>query len=210
MPQIPQLRSNHDDYLTRLMENERRLTPLMEQAARLFLSIINEKIQETSTINTSKLVSLIMALIVLGVLVLEPLFKTNQKNFRELQAAKNKLLKEQKYLSSILSSQTNYVIRIDRSALFTYANAQFLKTFGYEEQELIGQPFQTTIFFKDVQRCQAHCGRMLEESGQDIQALIRKPIRKNNDFLWTEWEFISLQDDSGIVSEIQGIGIECN
>jgi len=201
------LRSNHDEYLTRLMENERRLTPLMEQAAGLFLSIINEKIQETSTINTSKLVSLILALIVLGVLVLEPLFKSNQKNFRELQAAKNKLLKEQKYLSSILSSQTNYVIRIDRSALFTYANAQFLKTFGYEEKELIGQPFQTTIFFKDVQRCQQVADECWKNPGRIYKLLIRKPIRKNDDFVWTEWEFISLQDDSGIVSEIQGIGL---
>ncbi len=202
-----QLRINHDDYLTRLMENERQLSPLMEQAARLFLSIINEKIQETSTINTSKLVSLILALIVLGVLVLEPLFKSNQKNFRELQAAKNKLLKEQKYLSSILSSQTNYVIRIDRSALFTYANAQFLKTFGYEEHELIGQPFQTTIFSKDIQRCQLVADECWKNPGRIYKLLFRKPIRKNNDFVWTEWEFISLQDDSGIVSEIQGIGL---
>jgi PAS domain S-box-containing protein len=202
-----QLNARHDEYLARLIENERQLTPLMEQAARLFLAIINEKIQETSTINTSKLVSLILALVLLGVLVLEPLFKTNQKNLKELQAAKNKLLKEQKYLSSILSSQTNYVIRIDRSALFTYANAQFLKTFGYEEQELIGQPFQTTIYFKDVQRCQKVAAECWKNPGRIYKLIIRKPIGNQGEFVWTEWEFISLQDDSGIVSEIQGIGL---
>ncbi len=128
---------------------------------------MDKKSKESSTINTSKLISLIIALVFLGVLVIEPLFKTNQKNFRELQAARNKLLKEQKYLASILSSQTNYVIRIDRQGNFTFANAEFLKTFGYNEKELLGTPFHTTIFVKDVYRCQTIADEtMLEKSGR--------------------------------------------
>ena len=141
-------------------------------------------------------------------LVLEPLFKSNQRNLQELQAARNKLLKEQKYLSSILSSQTNFLIRIDRQGKFTFANAEFLKTFRYNEKELLGTPFYNAIPAKDAQRCEAVAEQCWKNPGVIYKLLIRKNINNSNDYLWTEWELISLQDDTGNVSEIQAIGID--
>ncbi len=198
---------NYNLYLRELTYNDKKLMLLMEEANRSFAKIIDQQTKDTSTINASKLVSLVIALICLGVLVLEPLFKTNQKNFKELQAAKNKLHKEQKYLSSILSTQTNFVIRIDRQGDFTYANAEFLKTFGYNEKEIVGIAFYTTIFPKDVLKCKHIAEECWKNPGKRYKLLIRKPINNEQEFLWTEWEFISLQDDFGTVSEIQGIGL---
>lgn len=198
---------NRNLYLRELVYNDQKLMLLMEEANRIFADIIDQQANETSTLNAGKLLSLIIALIFLGVLVLEPLFKTNQKNYSELQAAKNRLIKEQKYLSSILSTQTNFVIRIDRQGNFTYANAEFLKTFGYTEKEVVGIAFYVTIFPKDVLKCKQVAEACWEHPGKRYKLLIRKPINNNKEFLWTEWEFISLQDDTGTVSEIQGIGI---
>ena len=198
---------NHNLYLRELMYNDQRLMLLMEEANRNFATIIEQQTKETSTLNAGKLISLVIALLFLGVLVLEPLFKTNKKNYKELQAARNKLIKEQKYLASILSTQTNFVIRIDRVGNFTYANAEFFNTFGYGENEVLGQAFYTTIFPKDVLKCRRVAEECWKNPGKRYKLLIRKPINNNKGFLWTEWEFISLQDDAGTVSEIQGIGL---
>src|SRR5690606_28090791 len=85
---------NHPLYMRELIYNEKKLTPLMEGLNRTLATITDQKTKESSAINTSKLVSLVVALALLAILVLEPLFRTNEKNFRELQMARNKLLKE--------------------------------------------------------------------------------------------------------------------
>src|SRR5690606_37757077 len=95
------LRMNRSIYLRQLNYNESKLMPLMEELNRTLVSIMEAKANEASTINAGKLISLVIALIFLAVLVLEPLFKTNRINFHELQEARNRLLKEQKYLTSI-------------------------------------------------------------------------------------------------------------
>ncbi|MBL7696743.1 MAG: response regulator [Chitinophagaceae bacterium] len=198
---------NKQLYMNQLLHNESRLTPLMEELNRAFTSEMEQESHETSNINTGKLVSLMVALIFLTLLVLEPLFKSNRRNLKDLQAARNILLKEQKYLASILSSQTNYLIRIDRHGLFTFANAEFLKTFRYNEKDLLGTPFYNAIPLKDAQRCEAIADECWKNPGVIYKLLLRKYLNKSNDYLWTEWELISLQDDTGKVSEIQAIGI---
>lgn len=198
---------NRHLYLNELLYAESKLVPLMEEMNAVYVSEVEQDSNATSNINTGKLVSLVVALVFLAFLVLEPLFKSNQRNLQELQAARNKLIKEQKYLSSILSSQTNYLIRIDRQGHFTFANPEFLKTFRYNEKELLGTPFYNAIPIKDAQRCEAIAEECWKNPGVIYKLLLRKYINRSNDYLWTEWELISLQDDTGHVSEIQAIGI---
>ncbi len=202
------LSMNKKIYLRQLIDTENRLMPLLEELNRTIVTLMDQKSKESSTINTGKLVSLVVALIFLGVLVLEPLFKTNKINYKELQDAKNSLIKEQKFLASILSSQTNYVIRIDRNGNFTFANAEFLKTFDIGEEEIQGKGFYTMILPKDVLRCKEAAEDCWKNPGVIYKILVRKPVGGIRKFLWTEWEFISLQDENGNVSEIQGIGID--
>ena len=111
-----------------------------------------------------------------------------------------------------MGSQTNYVVRINRNGHFVYANAEFYKTFQHTPEELLGVPFITTIFPKDI----AYCKEIAEDSwrnpGKINKLLLRKPISTNTisntrNFLWTEWEFLSLVDDYGQVAEIQAIGL---
>lgn len=193
-------------YNRQIQYSEEKFFPLMNDVVEQYTRLATDKLEESATINTGKFVSLIIALICLIVLVLEPLFRSSRRNYEALQTARNALLREKKYLSSILNSQTNYVIRIDRDGNFTFVNPAFQSTFKYEEQDLIGVPFYTSIYPKDVLRCRELASQCWENPGTVYKLLIRKPIQQSGHFLWTDWEFIALQTEDGIC-EIQGIGV---
>ena len=194
-------------YLRDLLYNEQKYNALMSDVNQHYSELVREKNSEVATIDTGKLISLIAAIVGLIILVLEPAFKKGEKNYKELQKARNELLNEKKFLASILRSQTNYVIRINRSGHFTYANPAFLRTFGYTEQEIHSVLFYTTIFPKDLTRCQQVANDCWNNPGKVFRLLIRKPIGQSREFLWTEWEFLALLGENGQVNEIQGIGL---
>ena len=193
-------------YLRDLLSNEDKYNSLLYDVNTHFSEIVQEKSGEVSTIDTGKFISLVAAIIGLIILVLEPAFKKGEKNYKELQKARNELLNEKKFLASILQSQTNYVIRINRTGHYTYANPAFLKTFGYSEQEIQHVLFYTTIFPKDLARCQHVANDCWNNPGKVSRLVIRKPIGHTREFLWTEWEFLALLGEGGQVTEIQGIG----
>ena len=193
-------------YLRNLLSNEQKYNALMSEINQHYSALVNETNGEVATVDTGKLISLVAAIVGLIILVLEPAFKKGEKNYKDLQNAKNELLNEKKFLASILRSQTNYVIRINRSGHFTYANPAFLKTFGYTEADIQQVLFHTTIFPKDMARCQQMATECWSNPGKISRLLIRKPIGRSREFIWTEWEFLALPDDDGHVNEIQGIG----
>ena len=193
-------------YRRNILYNESKFLPLMEQVVGGYIKIEESKLKETAQINTGKFISLGVAFALLVILVLEPAFKKGQENYNQLQAAKNELLKEKKYLASILDSQTNYVIRIDKAGNFTYANPEFIYTFQYGDKDLIGSPYYTTIYPKDYQRTQQVAEECWKTPGQLAKLLIKTPINHTKKYLWTEWEFKALLDENNMVNEIQGIG----
>jgi PAS domain S-box-containing protein len=194
-------------YMRQLLYNEQNFLAIMKDVTAQYGIIASEKRKESSTIDASKFLSLIVAIICLIILVLEPAFKRGEKNYNELQKARNELLQEKKYLASILQSQTNYVVRINRVGSFTYANPSFLKTFRHTREELDNKFFYETIFPKDMVRCQQVADDCWKTPGRVARLLIKKPIGNTREFLWTEWEFLALTDDRGEVKEIQAIGL---
>jgi PAS domain S-box-containing protein len=193
-------------YTRNLLYNEAKYNTLLNEINQHYSQLVRETNGEVATVDTGKLISLIIAIVGLAILVLEPAFKKGEKNYKDLQRARNDLLNEKKFLASILQSQTNYVIRINRTGHFTYANPAFLKTFGYTEDEIQHVLFYTTIFPKDMARCQQVASECWNNPGRVSRLLIRKPIGRSREFIWTEWEFLALSDDDGQVNEIQGIG----
>ncbi len=202
------LHSNKQQFLRDLLYNDQQFQSLMNGITQHYTAMVDEKNSELSRIDVGKLVLLVIAIGCLIVLVLEPAFKKGENNYKELQKAKNELVSDKKYLSSILRSQTNYVIRLSRSGRFTYANTAFLNTFGYREDEIRDTLFNTTIFPKDLQRCRQVADECWKNPGKIFRLLIRKPIRNSPEFLWTEWEFLALTNENGLVDEIQGIGLD--
>ena len=198
---------NRTLYMRQLLYNEQNYLPIMKDVATQYGIIADGKRKDSSTIEASKFLSLIIAIICLVILVLEPAFKKGEINYAELQNAKNELLQEKQYLTSILQSQTNYVIRINRVGHFTYANPSFLNTFKHTKEDIASKFFYETIFPKDMVRCQQVADDCWKNPGKVARILIKKPIGTTRNFLWTEWEFLALTDDRDMVKEIQAIGI---
>jgi PAS domain S-box-containing protein len=202
------LRINKRIYLQRLMESENKFLPLMREITAQFTVVLKEKNKESSAIEMGKFLSLVIAILCLIILVLEPAFKKGEINFRDLQKAQNELQVEKKHLDSLLQSQTNYLIRIDRKGNFSYANQAFQKAFGYKEEEVLNKAFFATIFPRDLVRCRAVADECWENPGKIVKLQIRKPFKDSNDFVWTDWELLALSDEHGQVKEIQGIGLD--
>ena len=111
----------------------------------------------------------------------------------------------EKFLNSVIDSQTNFLIRFDINGCFTFANKQFLKTLGYKKTELMGRPYAIVVLPEEMAmlekafiNCIAHPGKIIR--------LAHKKLAKNGDVFDTEWEFISVANDDGEVKEVQGIG----
>jgi PAS domain S-box-containing protein len=199
--------TNKRKYLQQLLENEARFLPLMRDITAQYAVILSGKNDETSAIEAGKFISLIVAIVCLIILVLEPAFKRGEKNFQELQTAKNELLQEKKHLDSLLQSQTNYLIRIDRQGRFTYSNQAFLKAFGYKEEDILNKLFFATVFRKDLVNCRQVANDCWNNPGKIVKLQIRKPFNNSKLFVWTDWEFLALSDETGQIKEIQGIGL---
>ena len=202
------IKQNQAYYMNDLLLNEKQALPVMEEVVSQYVTIMIEKTKNANTINIGKFISVIAALVFLAVLVLEPLFRGSKNNLQQLHLAKVELLQEKTFLSSILNSQTNFVIRINKEGNFTFANPEFLKTFHYNIEDLLHTGYHTTIFPKDIQRCRQLADECLQHPGKIFRILIKIPVCNSKDYLWTEWEFIALRNDPATITEIQGIGLD--
>jgi PAS domain S-box-containing protein len=113
--------------------------------------------------------------------------------------------RREQFLNSLIDSQTNFLIRIDTNGCYSFVNKQFLKTFGYKANELVGKHFSITTIPQELHLCQEAFVNCLSNPGKIVKLLHKKPdtFGMLHD---TEWELISITDESGQVCEIQGIG----
>ncbi|WP_184548457.1 PAS domain S-box protein [Mucilaginibacter sp. FT3.2] len=115
--------------------------------------------------------------------------------------------RREQFLSSLIDSQTSFLIRIDIKGCYSFVNKQFLKTFGYNHDQLIGQYFSITAIPQELHLCQEAFAKCIANPGKIIKLVHKKPD-VNGKLYDTDWEFISVTDDTGQVCEIQGIGYD--
>ncbi len=111
----------------------------------------------------------------------------------------------EKFLNSVIDSQTNFLIRFDINGNFTFANKQFLKILGYKKAEILGRHYAVVTLAEEKARLEKTFANCVAHPGKIIH-LAHKKLAKNGDIYDTEWEFISVANDEGEVKEIQGIG----
>jgi len=117
----------------------------------------------------------------------------------------DELKRREQFLTSLIDSQTNFLIRVDAQGLFSFVNSQFLKVFGYKKNEIIGRHFSITTIPEELPLCENAFQQCLNHPGKVIQLVHRKPDKQGN-LHWTEWELIALTNDDGVIIDIQGIG----
>lgn len=113
-------------------------------------------------------------------------------------------LREQ-FLSSLIDSQTNFLIRIDMKGQYTFVNKQFSKTFGYEGSDIIGKHFSITTIPEENHLCEEAFYHCITNKDKITQLLHKKPDKWGN-LHDTEWELIAITDEKGKVTGVQGIG----
>ena len=106
-------------------------------------------------------------------------------------------LREQ-FLSSLIDSQTNFLIRVDM-------NKQFTKTFGYEDSDIIGKHFSITTIPEETHLCEEAFYNCITNKDKITELLHKKPDKWGN-LHDTEWELIAITDEKGNVTGVQGIG----
>jgi PAS domain S-box-containing protein len=116
------------------------------------------------------------------------------------------LLRKQKELSSIIDSQTNYLIRTDVEGCFTFTNPTFSHKFDYFG-DLIGQSSMITIIPEDHDKVYRMAEECLENPGKMVPIEIRKPTRDGGTVV-NYWEFVAITDEAGNPTEIQGVGYD--
>ncbi len=111
----------------------------------------------------------------------------------------------EKFLTSLIDSQTNFLIRLNVQGLFTFVNQQFLKAFDYKREAIIGAHFSTTIIEDEYDLCLKAFHECIATPAKVIH-LTHKKVDNAGNLHDTQWEFIAITDDEGTVTEIQGVG----
>lgn len=199
------LQLNGELYKRTLLDNVEHYTPLLAKTSDLFSQLLREQASNADTINTGQMISLVVAILCLILLVIEPLLRKGRQNFEALRETQEELLREKQLLTSILNTQTNYVVRIDQQGNFTYANSEFLKTFQHSEDEILYTPFYATLVPADIARCRRTAEECWAKPGRVQRILLQKSSQHSKEIYWTEWEFLALEKNSGEL-EIQAIG----
>ncbi|MEO8884811.1 MAG: PAS domain S-box protein [Mucilaginibacter sp.] len=122
----------------------------------------------------------------------------------KIKSQEDAKIREQ-FLNSLIDSQTNFLIRIATNGNLTFINRQFLKVFGFKANELVGKHFSAITISEELVKCEIAFQECLTQPGKVIK-LTHKKRDKGGNIHDTKWEFISVTNDEGDVTEIQGIG----
>src|SRR5690606_27289362 len=119
-----------------------------------------------------------------------------------------KLVAKEQRLRNILSSQTNYVVRIGLDFKYTYDNKKFAEDFASgDEEDIIGRDSFVTVREDQKEQVKNVIQESIANPGQmmsiELEKLSPRFLSKA-----TFWHFVCLTDSDGAPYEIQGIGID--
>jgi len=123
----------------------------------------------------------------------------------ERKKSEEETLRREKYLRSLIESQSSYLIRTNVEGRFTFVNQQFEQKFGFLKDDFIGTDSLQTVAEADHEACNQMAMTCLTQPGKIVALQLRKPHPKGG-YYYTDWEFVGIPNEEGEVIEIQGIG----
>jgi len=124
-----------------------------------------------------------------------------------LVASEQKLRQSEAYLRSLIDSQAAFNVRIDLMGSITYCNDRYTREFGWVAPSLVGLSPLLMVIPDDHEKVLQAARECLANVGKPVQVEIRKPTQDGG-HIWTLWEFITVQDSSGEVTEIHCVGFD--
>jgi PAS domain S-box-containing protein len=113
--------------------------------------------------------------------------------------------RREQFLTSLIDSQTNFLLRVNSEGVLTFANKQLLKVLGYKKSELVGKHFSSITQPEDAQLSEQAFKSCIKNPGK-VVTLQCHNLDKGGNVHRTKWEFISIINETGLVTEIQGVG----
>src|SRR6476620_847957 len=96
-----------------------------------------------------------------------------------------------------------YVTYINMDGTYKYINPYYAKTFGYEQDFLVGKPFYITMHPDDIKVCEDCSAICFANPGKSVQGVLRKHNGKGG-YVITKWDFKALFDN-----DMQPSGMLC-
>jgi PAS domain S-box-containing protein len=124
-----------------------------------------------------------------------------------IKESQAKLDRSQKLYESLIKSQTCFLVRTDMQGHYSFVNKRFLDHFGFTENEVLGKHSFETIHPEDWGICERAVMDCMIKPGKVVRAIFRKP-NKGGEFFWTEWEFVTIQNEAGGLTDIQCFGYD--
>lgn len=134
-------------------------------------------------------------------------FVSISTDITEKKQVQEKLIQREKLLSSLINSQSSYLIRLTECGEFTYANARYLQKFGFTEDSIGNNCFQNLLRLKDVKQFDQARKACLQNPGEIIPVELYTKIDEEKGS-WITWEFIGIQNANDCSFEIQGMGLD--
>ncbi|MEH1922867.1 PAS domain S-box protein [Nostoc sp.] len=126
-----------------------------------------------------------------------------QQEIIERQRAEVALRQSENLYRQLVESQSDIIIRIDLQGQITFANMAACQTFGWKQNEFLGQSF-LQFFHSDDLPLVVESMTVLESSSHLLTNCERRSLTVNG-IRWFQWNAIAIHDDKGQVIEIQGV-----
>ena len=113
-----------------------------------------------------------------------------------------------KYLLKLLDSMSDfYLIVIDMQGNYSYVNQAFLDRFGYITNNFVGKTCMEDVHPDDAPEVYRVVEDCIKAPGQFRSIIIRKPV-KGGGYATTDWDFVALRNDTGVIEGVMCIGYE--
>ncbi|MEH1768988.1 MAG: PAS domain S-box protein [Nostoc sp.] len=126
-----------------------------------------------------------------------------QQEIIERQRAEVALRQSENLYRQLVESQTDIIIRIDLQGQITFANMTACQTFGWKQNEFLGQSF-LQFFHSDDLPLIVESMTALGSSSHPLTNCEGRSLTVNG-IRWFQWNAIAIHDDKGEVIEIQGV-----
>ncbi|WP_414541499.1 PAS domain S-box protein [Nostoc sp. CCY0012] len=127
-----------------------------------------------------------------------------QQEINERQRAEEALRQSEQLYRQLVETQVDVIIRVDLHGQITFANTAACQTFGWQIDEFRHSSLFDFIYADDVAKVKQNLTDLLSPPYQltinERRAATVKGLR------WFQWNVTAIQDDTGKVVEIQGVG----
>jgi len=104
----------------------------------------------------------------------------------------------------LVNSKVYDIVITDLEGKYLYVNENFKKRFSFVSNQFIGKSHTISIHPDDELKADQAVLKCLENPSQPVKVELRKPLKVNSSYYWTQWEFSLFTNDYN-----KPIGILC-